>query len=210
MYHSGRHPDGTGTTVAEVHHTIWPDGKGKGKGTAAVTAAWPQVVEYHNWPEAGQTKGGHAMTSAKGMHMKAEDRYADSWESNWGTACQQDTHPGTDPAEDEWLKKLNDVLGLHEPEKKVTMADFNRSLEEVVTSHQDVNYADCAVSRFSAQEKQPATSWKARCFCPMDPACREEDAGKRIRNEIGTMGVDWAYHLAAVLRLMPSGQARKA
>ena len=206
MYPTRWH-DGKGTTVAEMTHTSWPDEKGKGKGKAAVTAAWPLGVDSHSWPGAGQTKGGHAMTSAKGMCMKGEDSNAGWEESGYRTNDQQNRDPLTEA--DEWLKKLNDALGC--PEKKVTMEAFNRSLKSVVTSHQEVTYADRDVSRFANLGTQPAKSWKARCFCPLCPTSQAEDAKRcRTHNEIATASVDWAYHLAAVLRLMPSGEDRRA
>ena len=150
------------------------------------------------------------MTSAKGMHIEAKGRNADWEESGCRTKDQHNRDPHAELA-DEWLKKLNDALGRHHQEDKVTMEAFNKSLERVVTSHQEVLYADHAESRFANMDRPPAKIWKARCFCPMCPTSQEEDAkGCRTHNGIATASVDWAYHLAAVLRLMPSGKARRA
>lgn len=86
----------------------------------------------------------------------------------------------------------------------VTMATFNQSLKAVVESHSAdaIKYMDPV--RFRHGDTKPCTSWKAGCFSPTTPSIPKEEV-----NEIGKECVDWAYHLAAVLRLMSTGKERK-
>ena len=105
----------------------------------------------------------------------------------------------------EWVNMLQselDKLKIYIPGHDI-MAKFNKSLQAVVTSHLDIDYMDR--HRFTFRETPPCTSWKAGCFCPKTPNLAEKGV-----NEIGQPGVDWAYHLAAVLRLMPTGKQRRA
>ena len=130
----------------------------------------------------------------------------------WAPDMHQCTSARWGPAEDKeaqarWLTQMNaelHKLGIATAQP-VTMATFNQSLADVVDSHSEaaIQYRDRRRFNLAGWGTTPSKSWKAGCFCPVTPA--EKVSG----NEIGQDSVDWTYHLAAVLRLIRTGEQRR-
>ena len=212
--HADRHRTAESAWPPDMGYGSWhDDGKGKGKGSTGLPwsakGAWPGM-EHGGWHGDGEGGSWHGDGEGKG---KGKGSTGPPWseEGSWAPGMDLGASDADwDPKADEWLRKLNAEMTGRGPGHYVTMADFNRSLEAVVQSHKGLPYAAKAASRFPSLEVHPRTSWKAGCFCPTCPTSTEEDdRGQRTSNEIGLRSVDWAYHLAAVLRLMPLAACRK-
>ena len=111
-----------------------------------------------------------------------------------------------------WLTRLNNVLHAHgmNATEYVTMEMFNASLAQVKKLHQDYyNTLNKPEDRrfYVSQACDPPDVWQQGCFCPLAPNLAK-DGVNMIKTEHAN-SVAWAYHLAAMLRLMPEASHRQ-
>ena len=223
----GSYQQGVSGSSQQSHGTWQPepwDQQGQQEGAWQSPVAWQQLPGK-GWSRAAQEEQQWQQEGAWQPPVARQQLPGEGWSG----AAQDGTHvrPGNisplwDPGrtsgmEDgmvqkdqrqqkqlDWVDKLQSELGkleIHIPRNEI-MEKFNQSLQAVVTSHSAISYMNR--HRFTYRETPPCTSWKAGCFCPTKP----DHEGV---NEIGQQpAVDWAYHLAAVLRLMPTGKDRRA
>ena len=128
--------------------------------------------------------------------------------AHYTTKGQMDTGP------EAWLSKLNQAFWAEGMDRSnnITMDMFNASLAEVnkLQKHYYMVLNKQGDKRFHKAACEPPDKWQQGCFCPLDP-CTHKDRVNMIRPEqFDPAAVAWAHHLAALLRLMPAGEHRKA
>ena len=119
-----------------------------------------------------------------------------------------------DSGPEAWLSKLNQALwelGM-DTNTAISMDIFNATLAEVKALQKAyfmvLNKA--GDRRFHKAACDPPDTWQKGCFCPLEPSTPKDRVNMIKPEGTDPAPVAWAHHLAAMLRLMPLGEYRKA